>query len=1110
MNSQSFSSNYEEPLEELASFVVEYLKSKYHEEAPHISVLSPDILAVWLFEKRQTILEAEEGEELELLESQLDPQRIRGNSTFGVRALFKDYSDKSQIEFRMCFYFRVAYPAEYRKAELSLRISGFDSTTVRMEVYDQNFDKTGAGCLTFERSVSFSSGKLLVGFGVNDIIEPALKSVNELIYGGRAEAVLLAEPDVVNALSTLPKNSAGCGFGIGAKPNQTHLSTDVKAVQNFIVEVAVVPHDAFTEVQIVFRYLCPSLVKDGKSMKVEQIPRFMYDVKPNVRNRWKPNVRNRWSLDRLLEVEGYLKWVNCRKGWSWYGESNKYAGLSGLTPIGCLAVERDDALLLRDWHIAVEEVEGIEGSSRSVDDSFDQIVEKIAKSANSISTPLMKKAARAVLYALEEHSRIEGKQIKSLYTFQEEALEEGLKALLTGEHKVIVLTTRTAGGKTLAFLLPLLIWIAYKRIAGGERGVKALLFYPTKALANDQANLILKLVWYLNHQPEAPEILELKKPISLGILHGQSPYREEQHEREEEVRLTCPLCGSRLVLVWNKEEGFYRERILCKNSGCELSQPSLSWMLEEILKVSREAIYSDPPDILIATPDIINARLVGVAARSTRVEEDPASLAILGMSNYYCANCGAVFCTEKHKCPTCEAMDIRKHEKLSHPEVIVIDEGHLLRGAFGAQASHLLTRLEQAIRTINGLDDSWRPVYFMSSATLSNPEDVACGLIASERSCIRVIRCKTSEHKSRTHRVHIFLMPKTYTLMSTASRALEALYSEKPSAVKLNASLLEELLSRSSEFKRSKPGCIVFVNTLAEANELIGRLRSIIGSGVWIDGHSTDYDRDRAMKEDMFTRGEIDILVATRGLEVGVDYSRARIGVIYGMPFFLSDYTQRIGRIGRNTPSIIINMFMPDKPIDHFYYTNWLLLCDNYLRSSHIQATEAYLINRSNPEAVRRSGKRAVIDYLSLRAGHLMERSLSKEVVSNEVERLIDPKTVVNYVHSALRVHEGEVFGMLVQSVEELLDEIKRGIREQARLRQVISNIGNFTWLWSLRTAEKEVQYRFPLLRQQSHRTRELSYAFRHCVPGQVISYREAFYVIDMVSADELRWEEEP
>jgi len=1099
LNPQNFSSGYEEPLEELASSVVEYLRSRYHEEAPHISVLSPDVLAVSLFEGRQTILEVEEGEELELLESQLDPQRIRGNSTFGVWALFKDYSDKSQIEFRMCFFFRVAYPAEYRKAKFFLRISGFKSATVRIEVYDQNFDRTGAERLAFERPVSFSSGKLLVGFGVNDVIEPALKIINELIYGGRAEAVLLAEPDVVNALSTLPKNSAGCDYKIGARPSCVFSSVDVKAVQNFIVEVAVTPHGAFTEVQVVFRYLCPSLVnKGGKFVKMEGIPRFMYDVKPDV--------RSRWSLDRLLEVEGHLKWVNCCKGWSWYGESSKYVGISGLTPIGCLAVEQDNGLLLRDWHIAVEEVEDIEGSNRSVDDSFNQIAEKIAKSINSISTLLMKKATRAVLYALKEHTRIEGKQIKSLYTFQEEALEEGLKALLTGEHKVIVLTTRTAGGKTLAFLLPLLIWIAYKRIAGGECGVKALLFYPTKALANDQANLILKLVWHLNHQPEAPEILELKKPISLGILHGQSPYREQQHEHEEEVRLTCPLCGSRLVLAWNKEDGFFKERILCKNSSCELSQLSLSWMLEEILKVSREAIYSDPPDILISTPDIINARLVGTAMRA---REDPASLAILGMSSYYCADCGTVFCTRKRKCPTCGATDIRGHGKLSHPEVIVIDEGHLLRGAFGAQASHLVTRLEQAIRAINGLDASWRPVYFMSSATLSNPEDVACGLIASEKSCIRVIRCRTSEHRSRTRRVHIFLMPKAYTPMATTSRALEALYSEEPSAVKLSAPLLKELLSRrGSEFKGGNPGCIVFVNTLAEANELIGRLRSIIGSGVCIDGHSTDYDRDRAMKEDMFTRGEIDILVATRGLEVGVDYSRARIGVIYGMPFFLSDYTQRIGRIGRNVPSIIIDVFMPDKPIDHFYYTNWLLLCDNYLRSSHIQATEAYLINRSNPETVRRSGKRAVIDYLSLKSGHLMEQSLLNKAVSDEVERLIDPKMVVSYVCSALKVHEGEELGILVQSVEELLDEIKRGMKEQARLEQVIGNIGGLTWLWSLRTAEKEVEYRFPLPRQQPRR-RELSYAFRHCVPGQVISYREAFYVIDMVSAEQLHRGEE-
>ena len=1082
-------------MEELAFSVVEYLKSRYHEEAPHISVLSPDILAVLRFEKQQTILKAEEGEELELLESQLDPQRIRGNSTFGVRALFKDYSDRSQIEFRMCFFFRVAYPAEYRKAELSLRIGGFNSATIRMEVYNQSYSKTEEKRLVRECSISFPSGVLLVGFGISNIVDSALNTINELIYSGSGKIISLTEPAVLDALSTLPKNSAGHDFKIGIRPNDAVSSVDVRAVQNFVVEVAVVAHEGLAEVQLVFRYLCPSLIKNGAFVKTEGIPRFMYGAKPEV--------RNRWSLDRLLEVEGCLKWSNCRKGWSWCNESNRYAGLSGLTPIGCLAVEQDDALLLRDWHIAVEEVEGIEGSQRSIDDSFSQIAEKTAEHTGSASALLIKKVARAVLYALKEHSRTEGKQINYLYKFQEEALEEGLKALLSGEHRVIVLTTRTAGGKTLAFLLPLLIWIAYKRIAEGRHGVKALLFYPTKALANDQANLILKLVWHLNHQPEAPELLELKKPISLGILHGQSPYRRAgQHEQEEEVRLTCPLCGSRLVLVWSKKNGFYREEILCKNSKCALSRSG--WMLEEVLKISREAIYSDPPDILIATPDIINARLTGIAMRMG-VQEDPASLTIFGMNNYYCINCGTTFCGKKRKCSTCGATDVRKHESLSHPEAVVIDEGHLLRGAFGAQASHLITRLEQAVRTINGLDNAWRPVYFMSSATLSNPEDVACSLIASERSHVRVIRCKTSEHMSRTYRVHIFLMPKAYTPMATTSRALEALYSEEPSAVKLNP-LLEELLSRrSSEFREASPGCIVFVNTLAEANELIGRLKSLIANAR-IDGHSTDYDPDKAMKEDMFTRGEIDILVATRGLEVGVDYSRARIGVIYGMPFFLSDYTQRIGRIGRNIPSIIIDVFMPDKPIDHFYYINWRLLCDNYLRSNHIQSTEAYLINRRNPEAVRRSGKRALIDYLSLKSGHLMEESLSKK--RDEVEQLLDLKSVESYAYSALRLHKEEELSILRQSIEELLERVKQRVNESARLEQAIGGISSLTWLWNLRTAERDVEYRFPLPEPWGHRTKELSYAFRHCMPGQVISYREAFYVVDTVQAEPLYWEE--
>lgn len=69
--------------------------------------------------------------------------------------------------------------------------------------------------------------------------------------------------------------------------------------------------------------------------------------------------------------------------------------------------------------------------------------------------------------------------ISQLYQFQEEAA-----AAIRGGGDMVI-ESPTASGKTEAFLLPILQWILEAR-SDGRRGIRALLVYPTKALARDQ------------------------------------------------------------------------------------------------------------------------------------------------------------------------------------------------------------------------------------------------------------------------------------------------------------------------------------------------------------------------------------------------------------------------------------------------------------------------------------------------------------------------------------------------------------------------------------------------------------------------------------------------
>lgn len=108
---------------------------------------------------------------------------------------------------------------------------------------------------------------------------------------------------------------------------------------------------------------------------------------------------------------------------------------------------------------------------------------------------------------------VEKSGINKLYKFQEEAI----KRIVKGENVVIV--APTGSGKTEAFTIPIIQLIGNKikhfgALRSGERFVKALFIYPTKALARDQF----------------PKLSNLASSVgaSIGIFDGDTPSNERQ------------------------------------------------------------------------------------------------------------------------------------------------------------------------------------------------------------------------------------------------------------------------------------------------------------------------------------------------------------------------------------------------------------------------------------------------------------------------------------------------------------------------------------------------------------------------------------------------------
>jgi len=134
----------------------------------------------------------------------------------------------------------------------------------------------------------------------------------------------------------------------------------------------------------------------------------------------------------------------------------------------------------------------------------------------------------------EIKTNLASKGIKQLYGHQVEMFNKSQN----GEN--IVITTSTASGKTLSFLLPVLNRILNKP------STRAIFIYPTKALASDQLKSILPIIEFFG-----------KDKINIGIYDGDTPPNERGRIRKEaNIILTNPEMVNSAFLPHHSKFGF--------------------------------------------------------------------------------------------------------------------------------------------------------------------------------------------------------------------------------------------------------------------------------------------------------------------------------------------------------------------------------------------------------------------------------------------------------------------------------------------------------------------------------------------------------------------------
>lgn len=243
---------------------------------------------------------------------------------------------------------------------------------------------------------------------------------------------------------------------------------------------------------------------------------------------------------------------------------------------------------------------------------------------------------------------------------------------------------------------------------------------------------------------------------------------------------------------------------------------------------------------------------------------------------------------------------------------VVIDESHTYTGAFGAHFANLIRRLKMVVDRAGG--NSEKLQFILSSATIGNPAEIAM---------------RFSDRSHQPERLHLISK-------SGADSSGQTILFMEPSEF-ANPDACEIILS----WLRHDLSGVVFSNSRSAVKKLLGIIKriaerkgeSFLADKIAIFYGSLEFDRRQDILQKLQT-GVVKVILSTSALEAGIDLPELDCCLVRGYPGSLMSWKQRIGRVGRKNPGLV--MFLPviQNPLDNFYGNKPDLLLNGEVESA--------------------------------------------------------------------------------------------------------------------------------------------------------------------------------
>jgi len=249
---------------------------------------------------------------------------------------------------------------------------------------------------------------------------------------------------------------------------------------------------------------------------------------------------------------------------------------------------------------------------------------------------------------------------------------------------------------------------------------------------------------------------------------------------------------------------------------------------------------------------------------------------------------------------------------------VVIDELHAYRGVFGSHLANICRRLHRVCRHY-GSD----PVFICSSATIANPQELAERLTGRPFETVAESGAPTGE------KFFLFVNPPVVNAQLGIRR-----------------SYLAQARHVALEFLRRHLQVIVFAQSRLATELLTTYLKDSVerqpGDPELVRGYRGGYLPLRRREiEKGLREGQVQAVVSTNALELGIDIGALDVAVMAGYPGTIAATWQRAGRAGRRTTRSAAVLVASSAPLDQFIVRNPSYFFDG--------SPEHALVNPDNP-----------------------------------------------------------------------------------------------------------------------------------------------------------------